>query len=285
MSFSAVSLIIKTVKNMAEEYIIAKHKDGSVLTVRDVQAVLLDMIKDIDEIMRRHHIPYWLSGGSALGAVRHQGFIPWDDDMDIAMMRSDYERFLTEALPELPDRYVFQCYEKDAKFNVCVPAKLVLKHTHIQEYNTLLKSKCEYGDGLFIDFFVCDEVSMKRSRDLPRRLLNVSLMGLITVLENIGLNPKPLKNWFVHNARRYGEINRGSDSIGYALTWCFNSLLHPVRYPKDSVFPIQYVKFADTTLPIPHNPHVMLDIEVSPNHMSYPPLKDQRPKHIRDAQL
>ncbi len=268
-----------------EKYVIAKHADGSEICVSDVHNVLLSMIKDLDVILRKHNIPYWLAGGSALGAVRHEGFIPWDDDMDIAMMRSDYERFLKEALPDLSDRYVFQCYEKDPKFNVCVPAKLVLKHTHIKEYNTLLKSKCEYGDGLFIDIFVCDEVSMKRSHDLPPRLANVLLMGVITVLENIGMNPRILKNLFMKNARRYGERNRGSDTIGYALTWCFNSLLHPVRYPKDSVFPIQYVKFEDTTLPIPRNPHIMLDVEVSKNHMSYPPLKDQRPKHIRDAEL
>lgn len=264
---------------------IKKHEDGSVLYVSDIHKVLLSMMKDLDALLQKHDIPYWLAGGSALGAVRHEGFIPWDDDMDIAMMRSDYERFLKEVVPDLPSQYVFQCYEHDRKFNVCVPSKLVLKGTHIKEYNTLLKSKCEHGDGLFIDIFVCDTLAQKTSRDLPRRLLNCVLMVFITLFENLRINPIPLKNWFMHNARRYGEINKDSDAIGYALSWCFNPILRPVRYPKDSVFPIQYVKFEDTQLPIPKDPHPMLDIEVSPSHMSYPPEKDQVPKHIKDAQL
>lgn len=268
-----------------EEYKICEHADGSVLYVSDIHKVLLKMMKDLDAVLRKHQIPYWLAGGSALGAVRHQGFIPWDDDMDIAMMRSDYERFIKEAVPDLPDCYVFQCYETDKKFNVCVPSKLVLKGTHVTEINTFLKSKCEHGDGLFIDIFVCDEMSMKRSRDLPRRAANVILMAVITVFENIHINPIPLKNLFMYNARRYGEKNRGSETIGYALTWCFNSMLHPVRYPKDSVFPIQYVPFADTTLPIPKDPHVMLAIEVAKDHMELPPIEARKPKHIKDAVL
>lgn len=268
-----------------KEYVIKKHEDGSVVTVSDIHGVLLDMMKDLDAVLQKHNIPYWLSGGSALGAIRHQGFIPWDDDMDIAMMRCDYERFLKEAVADLPDQYVFQCYEHDPKFNVCVPSKLVLKGTHIVEFNTLLKSKCEHGDGLFIDIFICDPMAIETRKDLPRRLLNCFLMVWITLFENLHINPIPLKNWFTHNAKRYGEINHDSSAVGYALNWCFNPILHPVRYPKDSVFPIQYVPFEDTMLPIPKDPHPMLNIEVSPNHMSYPPEKDQVPKHIKDARL
>jgi len=74
------------------DYILKTNPDGSVVTVADVQHVLLEMLKDIDALCQKHQIPYFLNGGSALGAVRHQGFIPWDDDADIAMMRSDYLR-------------------------------------------------------------------------------------------------------------------------------------------------------------------------------------------------
>ena len=62
-------------------------------------------------------------------------------------------------------------------------------------------------------------------------------------------------------------------------------MLHPVRYPFHTVFPLQYVPFEDTILPIPKDPHPMLNVEVSPNHMSFPPLEEQRPKHIKDAYL
>ena len=79
--------------SLMKEYILKEHNDGSVTTVRMLQMKLLEMLKDIDKVCQKHQIPYWMSGGSALGAVRHQGFIPWDDDMDIAMMREDYEAF------------------------------------------------------------------------------------------------------------------------------------------------------------------------------------------------
>ena len=72
-----------------KEYILKTRKDGTSITVRDVQLVLLEMLKDIDALCKKHNIRYWLTGGSALGAVRHKGFIPWDDDADIGMLRED----------------------------------------------------------------------------------------------------------------------------------------------------------------------------------------------------
>ncbi len=266
-------------------YRIATHEDGTQVCVSDVHKALLMMMKDFDALLRKHDIPYWLVGGSALGAVRHGGFIPWDDDMDIGMLRKDYERFLQCALNDLDDKYVFQCFEMDDRFNVCVPAKLVLKGTHIKEYNTLLKNKCPYGDGLFIDVFVLDEMSDHYAKDLPRRLWSTFLMTQIVLLENLHINPRRLKRYYVNFAKRYGIKYQGSGIIGFALTWCFNSMLHPVRYPFHTVFPLQYVPFEDTILPIPKDPHPMLNVEVSPNHMSFPPLEEQRPKHIKDAYL
>ncbi len=65
--------------------------------LRQMQLVELRMLRIVDDICRRHHIQYWLSGGTTLGAVRHGGSVPWDDDIDISVMRSDYTR-LSELL-------------------------------------------------------------------------------------------------------------------------------------------------------------------------------------------
>jgi len=64
------------------------------LTTRDIQMVLLDILKDVHEFCVKHDIKYTLSGGSQLGAIRHNGFIPWDDDADIQMPLPDYDRFI-----------------------------------------------------------------------------------------------------------------------------------------------------------------------------------------------
>lgn len=73
------------------------NPDGSLL--RRQQLRMLELLEVIDVICRKHQIPYWLSSGTLIGAARHKGFIPWDDDLDIEMLRSDYLRLL-KVLPQ-----------------------------------------------------------------------------------------------------------------------------------------------------------------------------------------
>lgn len=284
MSSFRISFIIIDGDSM-KEYILKINGDGTKTTVRDVQMILLAMLKDIDAVCKRHNITYWLTGGSALGAVRHKGFIPWDDDADIGMMRADYERFLCVA-HELGDEYAIQSFHTHKEYNVLVPPmKVRKKGTYCEEYNFLLKNKCKDSDGLFIDIFVIDYVSENRLKDFTWRLRNGALMLLIALFENLHINPLSLKRRYVRNSEMYGKINEGSSLIGYDLTWSFNSIFHPVVYSYKSVFPTVDIEFEDTLLPVPKNPKEMLDVEVSVHHMSYPPLKDQSPKHIKDIKL
>ena len=270
-----------------EEYILKTNQDGSKITVRDVQKILLSMLKDIDTLCQKHEIPYYLSGGSCLGAVRHKGFIPWDDDADICMMYEDYQKFL-QVVKELPSKYYVQCIETHKAYNVLIPAmKIRLENTYVEEYNFLLKNRCKDGDGLFIDVFIADYVSETKWKDRLWRIYQLILTPFIVLFENIHWNPTWLKRLFVWNARHYGRINKqkGSKLIGYDLCWVFDLIKDPVVYPYADVYPVKYVPFEDTMLPIPNSPKSLLDTEVSVNHMSYPPLKDQKPKHIKDVTL
>ena len=70
------------------------------------QAALLRLLRELDRVCKQLNIPYVLYAGTLLGAVRHEGFIPWDDDLDILMLREDYRRFLDEA-PALLDADTF----------------------------------------------------------------------------------------------------------------------------------------------------------------------------------
>lgn len=77
-------------------------------------AAQLEVLQQIDEICKRHNIEYFADWGTLLGAIRHQGFIPWDDDLDIGMKRADYERFLEVASQELPQEYeVLTCTKNE----------------------------------------------------------------------------------------------------------------------------------------------------------------------------
>lgn len=73
--------------------------------LKRLQDLELEMMLKIDEICKRHDLTYYLMGGTLIGAVRHQGFIPWDDDIDLGMPRPDYEKFLQIAPKELGEEF------------------------------------------------------------------------------------------------------------------------------------------------------------------------------------
>ena len=83
---------------------------------KQIWACLLDLLFVVDRICKEHDIKYYAIGGTLLGAVRHNGFIPWDDDLDIAMLRKDYNRFLEVAQNELSGKYFLQTTLSDVNY-------------------------------------------------------------------------------------------------------------------------------------------------------------------------
>ena len=120
------------------------------------QALLLEMLKDFDAVCRRHHISYQLFAGTALGAVRHHGFIPWDDDVDVILMRSEYDRLFAEAAGDFdPERYYVQ-RENSAHWPMQF-SKLRRNHTAcIEKYHP--KDPLVH-QGVYLDIFPCDNLS------------------------------------------------------------------------------------------------------------------------------
>ena len=92
---------------MSDKYVLNEEE------TRKMHNIQLEMMIELDKICRKHNIKYILEGGSLLGAVRHKGFIPWDNDMDVRMLRPDYERFCEIANKELPQGIFFQSYNTD----------------------------------------------------------------------------------------------------------------------------------------------------------------------------
>lgn len=117
---------------------------------------LLPLLIEVDRICRKHDIKYFLSDGTLLGAVRHKGFIPWDDDIDIQMLRADYERFWEICKSELNHKLFFiQNQEIDKNYN-WVYGKLRLKNTR---YVRAGQEHLKQDTGIFIDIFPIDKIS------------------------------------------------------------------------------------------------------------------------------
>lgn len=116
--------------------------------------VLLELLKELDRVCKKHEIKYQLFCGSALGAVRHKGFIPWDDDLDVAMLRSEYQRFLEIAPSELGEQYFLQA-ELSPNWSMFFSKLRKNDTTFLEKYHP----RYPHHQGIYIDIFPIDNAS------------------------------------------------------------------------------------------------------------------------------
>lgn len=119
-----------------------------------IKRIQLEMLKEVDRICEKYKIKYVLGYGTMLGAVRHKGFIPWDDDADILMLRRDYRKFAKICQKELPGKYFLQDECSD-KFYLWGYSKLRNINT---TYIRCGQEHIPYKNGVFIDIFPLDNV-------------------------------------------------------------------------------------------------------------------------------
>ena len=134
-------------------YAIGRDTDGHIGYVKDAQKIVFDIVLEIDRICRKNNISYALAFGSALGIYNYQGFIPWDDDADIAIDYFDIIRLKEAFEKDLSPEYEFICYEKDERYNVLIPTFKVKKRvSYMRDKNyRLWKDHTESYEGFFVD--------------------------------------------------------------------------------------------------------------------------------------
>ena len=147
--------------------------------LRKLQIIMLEILKEVDGICRRHGIKYYLTAGTLLGAVRHGGFIPWDDDVDIGMSLNDYKRFCKICEKELDlSRFFLQNADTDKHYRY-IFAKIRLQNTlYVRKGQEHLK----YHHGIPIDIWPAYPV--------PKNLiLYEAFKGMVTVCKRILWSP------------------------------------------------------------------------------------------------
>lgn len=158
---------------MNEEHVYTKDE------LKRMQNIGLEMLIEIDRICRENSIIYELDGGTLLGAVRHKGFIPWDDDVDIRMMQTEYERFREVCKTQLDEsRFFLQDYSSDPNYRWGY-YKLIRRNT---DYRRIGQDMLKMKRGVFLDIFNCVGMPQKR---IPKLFYNIRCF----IVRKIGYSP------------------------------------------------------------------------------------------------
>ena len=236
--------------------------------LRKAQLIMLEMLVEFDAICTKHKLQYWLDSGTLLGAVRHGGFIPWDDDIDLSMPVEDYTKFIEIAASELSKDIFFQTKETDKTFKFDY-IKLRSNKATITEFHEKDK-EIKYHQGVFVDIFPmltlenakenkkfyedtfseirdCSSVSLHTPNGMDNPLKRAKL---VTLLE------KKHQNW----EREELKVIYSGKMPDVAAWFDFKE-----------IFPLKKMEFEGLEFFVPNNPQHYLSENYSFDYMKLPP--------------
>ena len=218
--------------------------DDSLL--RKGQLRMLDILKVVDSICRAHGIPYWLSSGTLLGAVRHGGFIPWDDDLDIEMLREDYLRLIPILREELPDQYMVHDKSTDKDYPHLY-AKVRDRHSYIEEE---YEFESQYK-GCFIDIFPMERSPYPLYRIANRLYVNLCHHHLYHRCRPIyEFNHTLLTHVVFPIFRKWISIFHSHSKLHHTLGMIFKA-----ERCHNDIFPLSEITFEGYSFYAPNNTH------------------------------
>ena len=249
------------------------------------QKYLLKLFREVDEICREHNLRYVLAGGSLIGALRHEGFVPWDDDVDLYMPRSDWEKFIEICKTELPPNREIQCSEVDRNYTNSFP-RYASTDTCAIHKSQIIGKDCggEIIDILTLDPIPADDKEYEKYRThmmIYSDLINISVgysdrweipasMYLKYLLSYIFLGKKRTLEKLEKIMFSYNE----EECDRYAMRWggC------PFLFDKDMMFPVKEGIFEGQKAMIPNKCSDYLIWHYG-DEWSYMPPHDSREGH------
>ena len=254
-----------------------KHLD----TNRQVQLIMLRMLLIVDFICKKHDIRYWLIGGTLLGSVRHGGFIPWDDDIDIGMLRTDYDKFVKVFSKEAPSDLFLQNFEsEDFYFNQTCPTKIRDRYSLFVEKHDRQFTK-PFQQGIFLDIFPFD---FQKQRLFIRYFLKKRLKRLRKIIVSNRAGRlwgrswcklfSEEKIWTFHQWLLDKTIDPQSEIVDYGL----DTAIKQLRLPSTVFFPLKTTSFEGHIFPCPNDTSRYLRAKYG-DYEKLPPEKARVPNH------
>ena len=248
----------------------------------DCQSAMLDILLFIDDICSKNNLTYWIDGGTLLGSVRHDGFIPWDDDIDICLLYPDYKKLLDILELECPQHKFYHTYYKTNNIDhwcEYIGDTRILAHGMLSTRidlipikaipNTKEDEKIDRSLNNIANFFI------KGKFKNETRILDEHREKYLGKFENLD----QAKRLFFKDFNAYMEVNtRLDENLQY--TYSFHDMLvgKTRRYYRyDELFPTRLTTFAGHKLSIPNNVDSYLRVLYGDNYMTPPPKDKQKP--------
>ena len=261
--------------------------------LKQLQQIELDVLKDFANVCDELELPYFMVGGSAIGTVRHKGFIPWDDDIDVGMLRKDFERFKKFAVPRLEEKYTVNTMEENGVFPV--PAMFIGKKGTKFIEEAFKNLPMDFG--IRIDIIPFDSVS-DDEKERKKQIYGAWFWSKLYILRQIpapNLTLKGIKKWIVrticwttHYTMKilcisprwlYRQYKKYADAYNHEDTEYIKLLdyTYPTKYmmKRRDVFPTVKMNFENIQVEMPNNYDKVLS-DIFGNYMELPPVEKRK---------